>query len=851
MGEAWIIDSTNGLAADPPGLHRTLLPCARLRVMSNDPIQTQSEPRQRLKPHALAHAAAALCAAWGAGWSPLGAWAQTAPAVDPPLRLQLDPTWSNLPRAASGQGSPVFVRAKRVDLTPGKALSATGDVEFRQGGLVLTADQLNYQKAGNDDNILRASGHVNIIRDGAVYSGPELQVNVKDFKGWFESPRFEFPQLGAGGRAERMEFLGGSRARAIEAQYSSCPRGDAAEPAWQLSARSVELDVQGNEGIADGAVLRFLGVPILAAPALSFPISDQRKSGWLPPNLDLDNRSGVDLSVPFYWNLAPNRDATITPRVLTRRGVGADLEFRYLEPRHEGLIGVDALPYDRVAERSRHALRAQHLTQWNSSDGWLAGSEFSLKAARVSDDDWWKDFPRRTESLTPRLLAQNASFERPLQWAVPGGVLDGAFYGRLAHWQVLQSSAASDAILSPYQRSPQLGLRLGTTVGPGLEWSLETELNRFTLARRDLGDAFRPEGSRWHATGVLARPWRGAGWWVKPALNLHAAAYHTTHDASGRARASLALPTVSVDAGATFERQTQIFGRALRQVLEPRVHFVRTPYRDQSLLPNYDSAAKDFNITSIFADNAWSGIDRVSDSHQLTLGATTRLVNADDGAELLRLGLVQRVLLSPERVTPDDQQPSEIAAQPLTRKLSDLLLLGSTQVVPRWTLAGTLRFNADTQRATRSVLSARYNAPDFRTLSASYRYTRGLTEQVDLGWQWPLSSPVPAATNSAVSGCGGRLFGVGRVNYSMLDKRVTDSLLGLEYDAGCWIGRVVAERLSTGRSEATTRLMVQLELVGLSRIGSNPLRRLKENIPGYRLLRDERGDSPSMRPSHD
>jgi LPS-assembly protein len=208
-------------------------------------------------------------------------------------------------------------------------------------------------------------------------------------------------------------------------------------------------------------------------------------------------------------------------------------------------------------------------------------------------------------------------------------------------------------------------------------------------------------------------------------------------------------------------------------------------------------------------------------------------------------------------VTPDDADPTLEAAAPLTRKLSDVLVLGSTQIVPRWTLEGTVRFNADTQRAVRSVLAARYAAPDFRAFSASYRFTRGQAEQVDVGWQWPLwpaRAPVAAgvgARERGSSSCSGRLYGVGRIHYSMLDRRITDSLLGFEYDAGCWIGRVVAERVSTGRTEATTRLMLQLELVGLSRLGSNPLRVLKDNIPGYRLLREERGDATSMSTMHD
>ncbi|MDP1532636.1 MAG: LPS assembly protein LptD, partial [Rubrivivax sp.] len=231
------------------------------------------------------------------------------------------------------------------------------------------------------------------------------------------------------------------------------------------------------------------------------------------------------------------------------------------------------------------------------------------------------------------------------------------------------------------------------------------------------------------------------------------------------------------------------------------------------------------------------------------------------GAEALRLGLVQRYLLRPQRVTA--QGDGSVDGPTLNQRFSDLLLLGSTNVLPGWTLDAALQYNPDQARAVRSIAGVRYSPGPFRTLNAKYRLARGLSEQLEMGWQWPLTggAPLTAAAQAAASGigaaagrsaapCSGTWYTVGRVNYSLKDSRVTDSLLGVEYDAGCWIGRVVAERLSTGRSEATTRLLLQLELVGLSRLGSNPLKVLKDNIPGYRLLRDERPTSPEL-PAYD
>jgi LPS-assembly protein len=302
----------------------------------------------------------------------------------------------------------------------------------------------------------------------------------------------------------------------------------------------------------------------------------------------------------------------------------------------------------------------------------------------------------------------------------------------------------------------------------------------------------------------------------------------------GRTRASRAIPTFSLDAGTLFERRTAWGDRRMTQTLEPRVLYVNTPFRAQATLPLFDTAAKDFNTISVFSDNGFSGIDRVSDAHQVTAGVTTRMLDAASGAEALRLGLAQRTLLRDLRITPN--------GVPLTQRFSDLLLVGSAALSSRWTFDAALQYSPEIDRATRSVLSARYSPGAFRTLSATYRLTRGASEQLDLGWQWPLTRMLAASDKNST--CQGTLYGVGRINYSMKDSRITDSLAGLEYDAGCWIGRVVAERVSTGRTEATTRLMLQLELVGLSRLGSNPLSALKDNIPGYTLLRDDRSDPP-------
>jgi LPS-assembly protein len=753
-----------------------------------------------------------------------GAYGQgLASALEPSTRL------SPLPRSEAGRQLPIVLQARRISSQPDLETVAEGEVEFRRGGLVVRADRLGYDMASD---LARAKGRVRVSRDGAVYSGPELELSVQRFEGFFLQPEFEFTQLGAGGRAERIDFLGSARTRATQALYTSCPREGVTEPDWVLSSRSVSLDLDTNEGIAEGAVLRFLGVPILAMPRLSFPLGDERKSGWLPPSVDIDNRSGVLVSTPYYWNIAPNRDATLAPRLSTRRGLGLDSEFRYLEPGFEGQLRVDWLPNDRVADRSRYA------TQWQHEAALPAGWRVDTQVSRVSDAGWWKDFPDSDRGFTPRLLPTRLSSERP--FSLLGG--EGLLYARAQLWQVLQD--ADSSITSPYQRSPQLGVQLQGQLGNGLVYSVQSEFNRFTLPAEDLQRGSRTTGDRWHAVGSLSRPWREPGWWVVPRMTMNAAVYDGTQAAGlDLPRSRRAIPTFSLDAGLELERRTQAFGRELHQTLEPRILYAHTPYRAQSQLPNYDSAAKDFNFVSLYSDNAFSGVDRVSDADQLTAGFTTRLVDARSGAEALRLGLVQRVLFRTQRVTPQaDGTPD---GTPLEQRFSDALLVGSTSVLPNWTLDAAVQYSPEIKRSVRSILGARYAPGSFRTVSGTYRLTRGLSEQLELGWQWPVwgGRHEAAVAVAAPTGCSGTWYSVGRVNYSLKDRRVTDSVMGVEYDAGCWIARVVAMRLSTGRSEATTRLALQLELTGFSKlnVGSNPLKVLKDNISGYRLLRDERG----------
>jgi LPS-assembly protein len=743
------------------------------------------------------------------------------------------------PVAAPADAATVFLEADRVEGIPDRFTEATGKVQVRRADVLIEADRVRIERVDRTDR-LRAEGRVQAVRGGDRFSGSAFELDLGGEQGFLLSPTYFFELTGAGGRAARIDLLGRNRAEARAATYTSCPMDGSGDPDWLLTTSRVRLDFEANEGVAEGAVLRFMGVPFLALPVLSFPLTSERKSGWLPPALNLDTQSGLAVAVPYYWNIAPHLDATFTPRVLSRRGLALDTEFRYLDHERRGIVSLDVIARDALTGERRYAFGGHH-------DGSLSGlGQYHARWLRVSDDAYWKDFSRSLLSTTPRLLPTDFGVDR--RWG------DWTPYARVQRWQVLQDTDPAGRIVAPYQRTPQLGVRWAPDWSGGWQAEFETEFNRFTLPRSSL-DGQRPDGDRWHAVGSIAHTWAVAGARITPKAGFNAAAYRNLSgplgpvDASGGLpaqpaidiRATRLIPTLSLDGATTLERDAMLFGRPTRQTLEPRLLYVRTAYRPQATLPNFDAAGRDFNFESLYADNAFSGIDRVSDADQLTAGVTTRVFDAADGGELLRLAMAQRLLFRDQLVTPDGTR--------LTQRFSDALLVGTTRLVPSWTLDAGVQYSPEIGASVRTLLGARFSPGPFRTVSANYRFTRGVTEQVDFGWQWPLAGAHPDALSRRWSGrgegsrgaagsdCSATWYGVGRLNYSLRDSRVTDSLLGVEYDSGCWIGRLVAERLSTGRSQATTRLLFQLELVGLSRLGANPLQVLKDNVPGYQLLR--------------
>jgi LPS-assembly protein len=750
-------------------------------------------------------------------------WAQDAP-PEAAVSLQASDKLQDAINPAQREQAPTFLFGERMSGHADQETVVEGQAEMRKPGTVVHADRLEYN---NQTDRAQATGNVRINRGGNVFEGSKLDLEVDAFRGFFLEPRYEFLQNNAHGDASRADFLDNQHTEVQNATYTTCRRkpGPSWMPDWVLRAANISFDTEEDVGVAHGAYLEFKGVPILPVPALSFPLSDKRKSGILPPTIGVDTVNGTELSVPYYWNIAPNLDATITPSLMTARGVDVGAEFRYLEPTYSGVLRANYMPSDKLRDADRWGAAVVHNGTLDTDVGAVS---YALNINRVSDDNYWRDFPRASGSLTQRLLPGTAS----AAW----GQGPWSLTASVQQWQTLQDSTAP--IVPPYDRVPQLTARYAQVNDQGFDWSVEGDFTKFQ-ADRSLTQ--QPNAQRIYGLAQVSRPWLGAAGFVIPKLQLHTTAYQFDNALSdGSMSADSTVPTFSLDAGLVFERDTNYFGRDLLQTLEPRAFYVRTPYRNQSILPNYDTGANDFNFATIFTENAFGGHDKISDNDLLTLGLTTRFLDAGSGAQVARFGVAQRFRFEDQLVT---LTPS---TEPARSGFSDVLVGAAFNINQRWELDSTVQYNARTDKSVRSTVGVRYSPSNYRVINAAYRFQRDVSEQVDVSWQWPLNDLWGDKGQDLGAGRGqgeGRYYAVGRMNYSMNERRLVDTLLGVEYDAGCWLARVVVGRVATSADSATDSIKFELEFVGFTRVGVSPLQSLRSNIARYQNLRDSNGSN--------
>lgn len=708
--------------------------------------------------------------------------------------------------AAAAKG-PTTIDAEKIDGISELEVTARGKVELKRDDVNVFSEFLRYnQEFGR----IEAEGGVRLERGPDRFFGPRLRYDTLNDTGVFEQPSFILnrDQTARGG-GERLEFFGKNRLLLNQGHYTSCAPG---KEDWRIEAGEIELDYDAEQGRAKDMRLRFLDTTIFALPFASFPLENRRKSGFLTPYYTQSTRRGLELGIPYYWNIAPEYDLTLTPAHMSKRGEQLKSQLRYLNRDFSGEARLEYMPKDRELDRSRSAFSLLHEHRFKPN---LTGR---LDYNRVSDDRYLVDFASHVRAVSVSHLQREGS----LTYSGGIGGMSYSVVGRLHTFQTLQDPLAPVTI--PYDRLPQLNLYASRNdIGGVMDFGATGEYVRFAHPTQ-------VEGSRVSFNPSLTAPFLAPGYFLTPKVGLRSTNYHLTRTAPGQpGRQSVNVPWMSADAGLIFEREASLFGDKLTQTLEPRAYYLYVPYRAQDQVPLFDTALADFNYASLFSENRFAGGDRFGDANQVTLALTSRMLNTA-GQELFRATVGQRYYFKNERVALN-------AATPLRSvDSSDILASLGGRFLRDWTFDGTVQYSTREGRAERYGAQLRYSPEIAKVLNASYRFNRDQLRQVDLSGQWPV---LPG------------WYAIGRYNYSFRDSRMLEGLGGLEYNGGCWVFRAVFSRIQAAAQTTSSALLFQLELNGLGTIGSDDMvNYLKRRVPGYAVTNptDSALVPPSMRP---
>lgn len=707
-------------------------------------------------------------------------------------------------------GLPAYLGATEMRSDQDSNLTLQGQGTVRRADAVLRGDYLFYNQQTEE---VTAKGNARLTQDGNVVVGPSMRYNFDTEKGEVESPEFWLAN-GGSGVGSKAELANQNEMTIDDVIYSACPCPD---PAWYIDASRVDLNYDENEGVARNGVLFFKGVPLLASPYLTFPIRDERKSGFLLPTFATTSQTGFDLTLPYYLNLAPNYDATVQLRPMSKRGLQLGGEFRYLGESYNGKFAGTYINNDYETETDRWLYSTQHSQQLGS--GFNAGWNVS----GVSDDDYFKDFSLLGVNEATTTYLTRSGF-------VGWGNRDWRSRVEYTTFQTLGD------ITPQYNKVPAFSLNGARFNQNGFDLESSNAAIWFDRPLDKFGNSFGPDGQRFVSYNTATYPIVRPGWYITPRVGLHTTRYQTDWyrlaGVNGRqASNNRVLPITSIDAGMTFERPSSFFGLAAIQTLEPRIYYLNVPYRDQSNLPIYDTTLSDFSFSQAFQENIYTGgWDRIANANQLTMALTTRTLDEESGFERVAVSVGQRVYFEDQKVT----LPGE---EPRTDVRSEFLINATAALTDTLSTTIDLQYNPYEGSWDRSQVVARFNPKRATSVTASYRYQRNPTgafqpqgqEQVSLGFQWPLSQSV---------------YSVGRVDYSMLsdptrqiDPRVTQAVAGLEYKGDCcWAARVVYQRYAIDPKEVNNAIFFQLELAGLGKLGQDPMALLGQSIPNFQNI---------------
>ncbi|MFA6016114.1 MAG: LPS-assembly protein LptD [Gallionellaceae bacterium] len=684
----------------------------------------------------------------------------------------------------------IFIEADQIEGKKEEGVVAHGNVELQQGDKKVYADHLTYEQQSGD---VTASGQVRVEQPSGKLFGPEVKINLENDHTEMTTPNFQFKETNARGSAKHMHSEKKMNYQFEQAVYTTCP---ADNDDWLLKMSRLEIDREAQIGTAYNAWVEFKGVPILYTPWMDFPLDGRRRSGFLGPVFGVTTSGGAEITLPYYWNIAPNYDATIAPRAIDKRGIQVNDEFRYLGKSYAGEVHYDVLNNDQFTGTTRTRASLKH------SQNLGGGFGATLDLNRVSDDNYFRDLSTNVVSGTQNQLLNEGILSYGAGW--------WSALLKVQTFQTLQDPLAPVPI--PYQRLPQLNVSAQKN-SDNFAFNIVNEFVDFHHPTLINGQRLVTYPTITYA--VLNDP----GYYLKPKLGIHSTRYILHDHYAIYTDTTRTLPIFSLDSGITLERDFTFNNDAYLQTLEPRIFYVNIPYRDQSLLPNFDTSQAVFSFAQMFSENRFFGNDRVGDANMATVALTSRLIDSHSGAERFRLAIGERFSFDAPKVnltTPD------------ANNRSDILLAASGRATNSLSFDSLLQYNPNLSRTESYYATARYKPETGKVLNLGYRFTKGDIpqndlRQIDASSQWPLFW---------------RWHGVARVSYSLKTSQIAEGLVGLEYNQACWMLRLVAQQYQTATQQVSTGIFVQLELNDLMALGADPLNALRTSIPGYSKINE-------------
>ena len=669
-----------------------------------------------------------------------------------------------------------------------------GEVQMIRGPQTVDADKLRYDETNKH---VFASGNVRAEDGQMVITSEEAELHLDTEYAKTRDARYAYKPLHARGSAGTIERTSKDFVRLEDTTYTTCEEDD---EAWKLSADKIELDKQSGAGIGRDVTVKFKGVPIFYTPWIRFPIDDRRKSGFLTPKVGNSSDSGFELETPYYWNMAPNRDAIFAPRWLADRGVQLKSQLRYLYEKSVGQIGLEFLD-DSEFNDDRYLVSLDHVTYFTPK------IELDLLYNNVSDDNYFEDLG---DGLG---LTSTQNIERRGDLRYRGD--NWTFLSRAQSFETVDDSILRED--EPYKRIPQVRLDGDYYNLPaGFDFISNNEWVSFEHDDRI-------DGSRLHLGIELERPFEGAGFFVRPAARLT----HTEYDLNRRDslddKPSRSLPSFNLDAGLIFESDVNKTENIL--TFEPRLYYLHTPFRNQDDIPDFDSAEFEFGYEQLFRNNRFSGTDRIGDADQLSVGVTTRMLDLESGEEKLRASLGRIYYFRDRKVTlPDEPIETDSSSQ-----IAGELKIGLSD---RWNAYASALWDTHDDQTDRNSLRLQYLSENDFIFNVSYRYRSrdlepidSLTGQRNSLEQTDMSLVLPLNENWRT---------VARWNYNLQEDRNLDLLGGVEYDTCCWKLRLVGRRFNQNiDGDYNNSIQLQLVLKGLGQIGSPIDDLLEQNIRGY------------------